>query len=424
MVSIVSGSGTGLSNTSRNLLGGAGELNRAQYGRNGERVTINAANGNLIVQDRDEYLVGLGQNLDLLRTYNSLAGWDGDNGDGWRISYYRRVQFDAAANVVKRIESDGSESAYAAIGNGQYRSTDGAGQYDVVSFDATTRTWTWVDGDTGSSETYRESMVNDGNFLLREIRDTEGHATTIAYSGSLISRIAMGDEWIDLTYEAGSSRNDAGVQATYTYDGLNRLLSVKDANQATTTYTYADSGRKTSITLDNGQMTVQLYGLDGRLITSTSYNPAGTGLGATRYTYDADGRLRTMQDPTGRRSWNFFDDAGRLQAEVDAAGQLIEYLRDAAGRVVQEIRYATRLGTSTLAGLLDASGGLSSQGLSDVRPTADAARDRIQTTYYDAAGRVQATQDPAHRAARFEQRPERTDDHRSRVNTGWRCWRR
>ncbi|KAK6022973.1 YD repeat protein [Ostertagia ostertagi] len=200
-----------------------------------------------------------------------------------------------------------------------------------------------------------------------------------------------------VTYDAFgrliSTSNDAGVQTTYAYDGLNRLLSVKDVNQATTTYTYADSGRKTSITLDNGQMTVQLYGLDGRLITSTSYDPAGAGLGATRYIYDADGRLRTTQDPTGRRSWNFYDDAGRLQAEVDAAGQLIEYLRDAAGRVVQEIRYATRLSAATLAGLLDANGGLSSQGLSDIRPTADTARDRIQTTYYDAAGRVQATQD-------------------------------
>lgn len=226
MVSIVSGHGTGLFNTSRDLLGAAGELGRAQYGRNGERVTINAANGNLVIQDRDEYLVGPGQNLDVLRTYNSLAAWDGDNGDGWRIGYYRRVQFDAAANVVKRIESDGGESAYAAVGNGQYRSTDGAGQYDVVSFDATTRTWTWVDGETGSSETYRESAVNDGNFLLREIRDTEGHTTTISYSGSLINRIAMGDEWIDLTYEPGSSRIHQ-LETHYTDAGLNRRPVLK-----------------------------------------------------------------------------------------------------------------------------------------------------------------------------------------------------
>ena len=51
------------------------------------------------------------------------------------------------------------------------------------------------------------------------------------------------------------------------------------------------------------------------------------------------------------------------------------------------------MSATTLAGLLDANGGLSSQGLPDVRPAADAARDRIQTTYYDAAGRVKATQD-------------------------------
>ena len=335
MVSIVSGHGTGLFNTSRDLLGAAGELGRAQYGRNGERVTINAANGNLVIQDGDEHLVGLGQNLDVLRTYNSLAAWDGDNGDGWRIGYYRRVQFDAAANVVKRIESDGGESTYAAIGNGQYRSTDGAGQFDVVSFDATTRTWTWVDGDTGSSETYRESAVNDGNFLLREIRDAEGHTTTIGYSGSLISRIARGDEWIDLTYEAGSSRihqlethyTDAGQNRTRTlttYDyQSNRLSKVTtdltpdrtdDSSTYWTSYGYDSAGRLNSITQADGSAQSIRYDdstgrvskfIDARGETSLDYNPAT--------------RTTTITDPLMLRTFLVYDSANRLKQISGAA---------------------------------------------------------------------------------------------------------
>ena len=64
MVSIVTGSGSGLVNSSKDVLGGAGELGNAATGRAGERVTVNAATGNLVIQDRDEYLVGLSVSID------------------------------------------------------------------------------------------------------------------------------------------------------------------------------------------------------------------------------------------------------------------------------------------------------------------------------------------------------------------------
>lgn len=741
MVSIVTGNGAGLFNTSRDLLGAGGELGRSQLGRSGERVTVNAANGNLIVQDRDEFLAAVGSDIDLLRTYNSAAGWDGDNGDGWRIGYYRRVQFDASRNEVRRVDADGSESVYISIGDGKYRSTDGAGQYDVVSYDTNSRTWAWVDGDTGLTESYRESTAGNGNFLLRQIKDTEGHAIKLEYNGELITSIASWrsgatapDATVVLTYESGSSRihqlettytdavtgsskrtltsyeyesnrlhkvitdltpedvadnakpgttywttydydgagrlstitqadgsiesiryddqtgrvtkltdargdtfftydtvarkttitdpmglqtflvydeanrlkevsgaatggtslvqkyeyndkgdltksinakgeattfeyddngalirrtdaagdvveymytnglltsettytspdpdgvdgpqqatgarttlffydtsnglrrlvyiakpdktvirfkfnslgqvasettylattlpssgkitttaldrlfltadasstevarteyaydlygqvrtittfgeatrvsngvtflgashqyrtydafgrlitagDDAGTKNTFTYDGLNRLVTVKDANLATTVYTYDDAGRKTTIKLDNGQSTVQLYGLDGQLVSSTSYNPSQVGLGATSYLYDADGRLRMTEDPTGRRTWNFYDAAGRLQAQIDSSRQLHEFVRDAAGRVVQEISYATLVSPANVAGLLGTDGKPGPLTLNGIRPQADLLADRIKTSFYDAAGRLIASQDP------------------------------
>src|SRR5262245_55907404 len=93
MVSVVAGSGLGLANPTRELGTGAElqGLGQAGQGRAGEQVSVNAATGNLVIQQRDEFVAGIGDDLSLLRTYNSQGGWDGDNEDRWRIGMYRRV---------------------------------------------------------------------------------------------------------------------------------------------------------------------------------------------------------------------------------------------------------------------------------------------------------------------------------------------
>ena len=77
MVAVVTGAGLGLSNTSKELAGQAGELGQSAFGRANERVTVNAATGNLVIQNRDEFLVGIGEDVSVARTYNSLGAWDG-----------------------------------------------------------------------------------------------------------------------------------------------------------------------------------------------------------------------------------------------------------------------------------------------------------------------------------------------------------
>jgi hypothetical protein len=50
MVAVVSGNGLGLINSSLSTLGGGGAAGNALHGRSGERVYVNSATGNLIVQ--------------------------------------------------------------------------------------------------------------------------------------------------------------------------------------------------------------------------------------------------------------------------------------------------------------------------------------------------------------------------------------
>ena len=100
MVSIVVGSGAGLVNTSKDLIGQGGALGNAAMGRSNEQLTVNAATGNLVVQHRDAFVVGIGADVDLLRTYNSQGVWDGDNSDSWRMGYYRRITVDGNVYIL------------------------------------------------------------------------------------------------------------------------------------------------------------------------------------------------------------------------------------------------------------------------------------------------------------------------------------
>lgn len=62
MVAIVSGAGLGVSLGSLALLGSRGQLGQAAFGANRERVYVNIATGNLVVQDQDALLGGVGPN--------------------------------------------------------------------------------------------------------------------------------------------------------------------------------------------------------------------------------------------------------------------------------------------------------------------------------------------------------------------------
>lgn len=93
MVAVVTGAGLGLERSSGFVLGSNGQLGQAAIGRAGDNVYVNAASGNLLVQNIDEMLFGLGQDVDVGRAYNSLGsgGWQGNNIGKRALARFERV---------------------------------------------------------------------------------------------------------------------------------------------------------------------------------------------------------------------------------------------------------------------------------------------------------------------------------------------
>ena len=157
MVAVVSGSGLGLFGTSASTQGASGN---ATLGRGGERVFVNTATGNLVIQNFDEALVSRGIDLALVRTYNSQGLLNDDNGDNWRLGVQRRVYalngtLNTAGSSITKVFGDGAEVVYSYDETlGRYSSSDGDGAHDSLVFDPTDSEWTWTDESSRISETY------------------------------------------------------------------------------------------------------------------------------------------------------------------------------------------------------------------------------------------------------------------------------
>jgi hypothetical protein len=209
MVAIVSGNGLGLQNSSLALLGKDESVGNAVVGRDGDQAFMNAATGNLVLQKRDEILIGKGQDIDLFRTYNSLGqtGYDNDNNDNWRVSAYKRVfgntgTANGAGSTISRLDSDGTETLFNYdVATGKYISTYDSGANDTLTAIPSV-TWTWVDGNTGMTEVY-DTVGSANQGRLKEIIDPDGNRQAFTDRNAriypVVERSSAGEALLDVS---------------------------------------------------------------------------------------------------------------------------------------------------------------------------------------------------------------------------------
>ncbi|CAD6548971.1 scabin-related ADP-ribosyltransferase [Paraburkholderia metrosideri] len=359
MVAIVTGNGLGLQSSSALGLGARGQVGSATFGQTGEQIYVNAANGNLVIQDRDQLLLGQGGNASVNRAYNSLGQFAGDN---WRPGGSRKVDdltgtLNSAGSKVTLTDWDGSTTVYqydasrnvyvstgpigVSVAQGDfkpgYSDVTSAGAHATLSFDAATHSWQWSDGSKQLNETYD---ANHGGRLVAS-RDRDGNTVTYAYNaaGQLAQVSTAGGDVTYLDYNAAGQLTElrsvyrgmgnnlvTSTAIRYAYDTQGRLSqvitdlspednSIGDGRVFTTTYTYdGTSSRIASVTQSDGsQMAFTYLQVNGEYRVATIAEKADNGVvRLTSLSYDTAKNQTTVTDPLGYRQVWTYDSAGRL----------------------------------------------------------------------------------------------------------------
>ncbi|HEX8029248.1 MAG TPA: LysM peptidoglycan-binding domain-containing protein [Vicinamibacterales bacterium] len=346
MVGIVNGSGLGLNFTSyTGTMGQAGVWGQAGLGQRGTQIYINGYTGNLIVQDRDGLLAGVGTDLQALRTYNSRGSFNDDNGDNWIAGFVRQAMrltggtWGAAGSTVTVTNEDGSERLYTWVTN-RYVSTTGSGgdTYLTLNGDLTQATFSngpqsgTFDVATGRLLSWNSPTLLNAVFtydangrLAGMASDANGTGGRIVYeySGNLLQRVSVLNE-----------QAKAVSTTLYAYDANGRLSRVtvdlspedgviSDGKVYTTDYTYvvaadATNGMLRSITNSDGtSQTFRWVMSEGTARISQSWGADGK---ITDYVINLASKAARVTQPGGFTTDFWYDGLGRLKQSHPSKG--------------------------------------------------------------------------------------------------------
>ncbi|RAJ76903.1 RHS repeat-associated protein [Streptomyces sp. PsTaAH-137] len=306
---------------------------------------IDYSTGNLMLTATDFSIAGVGQNLTLARTYNSLDAPWGKVSQRWWQQYERYLQ--VLDDEVVLYDASGDSVRFAKNSDGTFKTPSGYSKDLKKNADGT---YTVTDWKSGSKDTY------DTNGCLTKVTDRNKGTITVTQhdeggeqKGFKLTETRSG-RWIDLLKTDASqwqAKDNSGRTAVFDLDAAGNLARTTDAEGKTTTFGYDSSRRLTKITTAEGRVTVFTYD-DANRVTSmlretgvsgshdgptwtysydtASPNSAGTTtvtdpeIHATKYKHNAEGEVSDVTDALGRSRSTKFDANHNIDTSTDAMG--------------------------------------------------------------------------------------------------------
>ncbi|MFF1828256.1 RHS repeat-associated core domain-containing protein [Paenarthrobacter sp. NPDC058040] len=228
-----------------------------------------------------------------------ISATDGD-GDAWTRSY------DIAGNLVRTLDPDGVAASYGwDLAGNQTSMTDGNGAVTAYSWDKASQ----LTGVTENRVVGKEQDA-DTNVITSYVYSPAGYLSEVTNPNGNTTKFSH-----DKAGRTTAETNPAGRKWTYEYDGRGLLTKQKDANGTTTTHDYTPTGDLSTVAHSTGQKTSYGYDAEQALITMDD------SIGASAWTYDARGALKSQTDALGKKLFYDYDPAGQLTTLTLPAGK-------------------------------------------------------------------------------------------------------
>ena len=305
---------------------------------------VNHSSGNLMLAGTDFDVAGVGQKLQLARTYNSLDAPWGKVSQRWWQEYERYLQITEGEVVL--FDKSGDSLRFAKDGS-DFTTPKGYAKDLAKNADGT---YTLTDRKSGIKDTYSEHGTltkvtdrNDGALTVTQHDEGDEH------KGFKLTETRSG-RWVDLVKTDGSqwqAKDHTGRTAVFDLNEAGDLAKSTDTEGKATEFGYDSSRRLTRITTPEGRVTAFTYDAANRVTsmlratglggdgetgpvyryaytetpgqagTTTVTDPAGD---ATKYEHDADGQVSKTTDPLGHNRSRTYDANRNVATATDAMG--------------------------------------------------------------------------------------------------------
>ncbi len=192
-----------------------------------------------------------------------------------------------------------------------------------------------------------ESRTYDFNGNLATVTHFNGVTTTYTYDAlnRLLSRATPGETTVSFTYTPTGKRQtmtDQSGTTTYGYDSMDRLSS-KATPEGTLSYAYDAAGNLQSMTSNHAHGISATYSYDelNRLSTVADANLTGLPTNITQYSYDNASNVGSVQYPNGVTTQFTYDTLNRV---MSASSQVSSYTyqRNPTGDLKQVVELGGR----------------------------------------------------------------------------------
>lgn len=232
---------------------------------------VNVTNGNMYLQQTDYRLPGVGDGLEITRTYNSRMQRAGIFGYGWSTTLDESIN--AYGTTFLRLNLPDARAVYFS------RSSTSAPYLPRQPLDF-----------------YGQIVKNSDTTYTLTFKDGRIHQFNAA--GKLVSLTDRNNNVITLTYDANSNpvtvTDTSGRTLTLTYDSYGKVGSIADSMGTIATYTHTTFGRLTRVTYADGSKFNFTTVFSGNNMYIGTVKDALNNV-IESHTYDSQGRALTSE---------------------------------------------------------------------------------------------------------------------------------